>query len=75
VTNSTPSRGIYLNTKTLKAYRAPTSIVAPTGSEWVLLDADTMIGLQRVHELAAQRNLVPDAQQIEWTGRTDGADT
>ena len=63
--------GIYLNTRTRKALRAATRFAAPTGSDWTLLDEDTMIGMVRVRELAAERKLVDDPQQIQWTGRAD----
>lgn len=66
-----PVPGIYLNTRTKKALRAATRFAAPTGSDWVLLDEDTMIGMVRVRELAAERGLVDDPQQIQWTGRAD----
>jgi hypothetical protein len=63
--------GIYLNTRTRKALRAATRFAAPSGEDWVLLDEDTMIGMVRVRELAAERGLVDDPQQIQWTGRAD----
>jgi hypothetical protein len=63
--------GIYLNTRTKKALRAATRFAAPSGPDWLLLDEDTMIGMVRVRELAAERKLVDDPQQIQWTGRAD----
>ncbi len=63
--------GIYLNTRTRKALRAATRFAAPSGPDWTLLDEDTMIGMVRVRELAAERKLVDDPQQIQWTGRAD----
>ncbi|MGH2585266.1 MAG: hypothetical protein ACRDJE_10170 [Dehalococcoidia bacterium] len=63
--------GIYLNTRTRKALRAATRFAAPTAPDWVLLDEDTMIGMVRVRELAAERKLVEEPAQIQWTGRTD----
>ena len=63
--------GIYLNTRTRKALRAATRFAAPTGPDWLLLDEDTMIGMVRVRELAAERRLLDDPQQIQWTGRAD----
>ena len=63
--------GIYLNTRSRKALRAATRFAAPSGPDWVLLDEDTMIGMVRVRELAAERGLVDDPQQIQWTGRAD----
>jgi hypothetical protein len=63
--------GIYLNPRTRKALRAATRFAAPGGPDWVLLDEDTMIGMVRVRELAAERGLVEDVQQIQWTGRAD----
>ena len=63
--------GIYLNAKRLKAFRASTTHAAPSEPDWVLLSDDTMIGMVTVREIAQQRALVPDPQQIEWIGRTD----
>lgn len=63
--------GIYLNTRTRKALRAATRFAAPSGPDWMLLDEDTMIGMVRVRELAAEQKLVDDPQQIQWTGRAD----
>lgn len=63
--------GIYLNTRTRKALRAATRFAAPSGPDWMLLDEDTMIGMVRVRELAAEQKLVDDPQQIHWTGRAD----
>ena len=63
--------GIYLNTRTRKALRAATRFAAPSGGDWILLDEDTMIGMVRVRELATERKLVDDPQQIQWTGRAD----
>jgi hypothetical protein len=63
--------GIYLNPKRLKAFRASTVHAAPESPDWVLVSEDSMIGMVTVRELAKERNLVPDPQQIEWIGRTD----
>ena len=63
--------GIYLNAKRLKAFRASTTHAAPAEPDWVLLSDDTMIGMVTVREIAQQRGLVEDPQQIEWIGRTD----
>ncbi|HLZ70806.1 MAG TPA: hypothetical protein VKV26_12970 [Dehalococcoidia bacterium] len=63
--------GIYLNPKRLKAFRASTVHAAPAEPEWVLISEDSMIGMVTVRELAKERKLVPDPQQIEWIGRTD----
>ena len=63
--------GIYLNPKRLKAFRASTTHAAPSEPDWVLLSDDTMIGMVTVREIAQQRSLVSDPQQIEWIGRTD----
>ena len=73
MTNANPDAvpGIYLNTRTRKALRAATRFAAPTGQDWHLLDQDTMIGMVRVRELAAERGLVEDAEAIQWTGRAD----
>ena len=71
MTDAEPVPGIYLNTRTRKALRAATRFAAPAGPDWVLLDEDTMIGMVRVRELAAERRLVDDPQQIQWTGRAD----
>ena len=71
MTDAEPAPGIYLNTRTRKALRAATRFAAPAGPYWVLLDEDTMIGMVRVRELAAERRLVDDPQQIQWTGRAD----
>ena len=71
MTNAQAVPGIYLNTRTRKALRAATRFAAPAGPDWVLLDEDTMIGMVRVRELAAERKLVDDPQQIQWTGRAD----
>jgi hypothetical protein len=70
-TNEQAVPGIYLNARTRKALRAATRFAAPTTSDWVLLDEDTMIGMVRVRELAAERKLVNDPSQIQWTGRAD----
>ena len=63
--------GIYVNPKRLKAFRASTVHAAPESQDWVLVSEDSMIGMVTVRELAKERNLVPDPQQIEWIGRTD----
>lgn len=65
------SIGIYLNQKTLQAYRASTTFAAPENPDWVLLSEDSMIGMLKVRELATERKLVPEPDQIEWVGRTD----
>jgi len=44
---------------------------APESPDWVLVSEDSMIGMVTVRELAKERNLVPDPQQLEWIGRTD----
>lgn len=71
MTNEQAVPGIYLNARTKKALRAATRFAAPIGPDWTLLDEDTMIGMVRVRELAAERNIVDDPQQIQWTGRAD----
>ena len=71
MTNAQAIPGIYLNTRTKKALRAATRFAAPSGPDWILLDEDTMIGMVRVRELAAERKLVEDPQAIQWTGRAD----
>ncbi len=63
--------GIYLNPKRLKAFRASTVHAAPDSPDWVLISEDSMIGMVKVREIAKERNLVDDPQQIEWIGRTD----
>jgi hypothetical protein len=63
--------GIYLNPKRHKAFRASTVHVSPMTDDWVFLSEDSMIGMAKIRELAAGRNLVDDPQAIEWTGRTD----
>lgn len=66
--------GIYFNAAKAKALRAATRFAAPPGPDWVLLDEDTMIGMVRVRELVAERGLLDDPMQIQWTGRADDAD-
>ena len=63
--------GIYLNPKRLKAFRASTVHAAPDSPDWVLVSEDSMIGMVKIREIAKERNLVDDPQQIEWIGRTD----
>lgn len=63
--------GIYLNPRRLKAFRASTTHAAPQEPDWVLISDDTMIGMVTIREIAKERGLVPDPQQIEWIGRTD----
>lgn len=71
MTNAELVPGIYLNARTRRALRAATRFAAPPPPDWQLLDADTMIGMVRVRELAAERGLVDDPQAIQWTGRAD----
>ncbi len=63
--------GIYLNPKRLKAFRASTVHAAPESADWVLISEDSMIGMVKIREIAAEQKLVEDPQQIEWIGRTD----
>ena len=63
--------GIYLNPKTLQAFRASTVHAAPESPDWVLISEDSMIGMVRVRELARERSLAQNPDQIQWTGRTD----
>lgn len=63
--------GIYLNPQRLKAFRASTVHAAPESADWVLISEDSMIGMVTIREIAAERKLVADPQQIEWIGRTD----
>jgi hypothetical protein len=69
------SAGIYVNPQRGLAYRASTAHAAPDSADWVLLSEDTMIGLAKVRDLARERNLVPDPSALQWTGRTDAADS
>ena len=63
--------GIYLHTEKLKALRASTPFAAPTGPGWELISEDTMIGMATVRQIARDRGLVAEPEQIEWTGRAD----
>ncbi|HTE87206.1 MAG TPA: hypothetical protein VK821_21055 [Dehalococcoidia bacterium] len=63
--------GIYLNTKTLQAYRASTIHAAPESPDWILVSDDSMIGMARVREIALERKLIEDPAAVQWTGRTD----
>lgn len=65
------SIGIYVNPKTLQAFRASTTHAAPESPDWVLVSEDSMIGMVRIRELVAERGLLPDPAQLQWTGRTD----
>jgi hypothetical protein len=63
--------GIYLNPKTMHAYRASTTHAAPEGPDWILVSDDSMIGMMRVREIAQERRLVENPEAVQWTGRTD----
>jgi len=63
--------GIYLNPRRLKAFRASTVHAAPESPDWTLISEDSMIGMVTIREIARERALVEDPQQIEWIGRTD----
>jgi hypothetical protein len=65
------SIGIYVNPKTRQAFRASTTHAAPDSPDWLLVSEDSMIGMVRVREIATERRLVPDATELQWTGRTD----
>ncbi len=63
--------GIYLNPKTMQAYRASTVHAAPDSPDWILVSEDSMIGMVRVREIARERKLVENPDAVQWTGRTD----
>jgi len=63
--------GIYVNAKTLQAYRASTVHAAPESADWVLVSDDSMIGMVRVRELAKEKGLVTEPEKLQWVGRTD----
>jgi hypothetical protein len=65
------SIGIYVNPKTRQAFRASTTHVAPESPDWILVSEDSMIGMVRIREIAAERRLVPDPEALQWTGRID----
>lgn len=65
------SIGIYINPKRHLAFRASTVHAAPGSPDWVLLSDDSMIGMLRIRELAAEQRLVDEPRMLEWTGRTD----
>ncbi len=67
----TAKPGIYLNPDKRKALRASTPFAAPTQPGWELISEDTMIGMVTVRQIAKERGLVQDPDQIEWTGRAD----
>lgn len=71
VTQPDTKPGIYLHPEKRRALRASTPFAAPTQPGWVFLSDDTMIGMVTVRELAAQRSLVENPSEIEWTGRAD----
>ena len=39
--------------------------------DWILVSEDSMIGMVRTREIAAERRLVPDPEALQWTGRID----
>jgi hypothetical protein len=63
--------GIYVNPKRMKAFRASTVHAAPDNPDWVFISDDSMIGMVKIREIAAERKLVDDPQKLEWIGRTD----
>lgn len=63
--------GIYLNPKTLQAFRASTTHAAPESNDWLLISEDSMIGMLKIREIAKERNLVAEPEKIQWIGRTD----
>ena len=65
------SIGIYVNPKTKQAFRASTTHAAPESPDWLLVSEDSMIGMVRIREIAGERRLVPDPNELQWTGRTD----
>lgn len=63
--------GIYINPKTLQAFRASTTHAAPEAPDWILVSDDSMIGMARVREIVRERKLAENPEALQWTGRTD----
>lgn len=67
------SIGIYVNPKTMQAFRASTTHAAPENPDWVLITEDSMVGMAKLREFVQERGLVAEPGQLQWVGRTDQA--
>ena len=58
--------GIYLNTKESKVMRISSPYWIPSGTEWVFLTPDTNATLLKIRELAKEKQLVSQPENIVW---------
>lgn len=58
--------GIYLNVKDGKVMRITSPYWIPSGDEWALLTHEVNATLLRIRELAKEKGLVDDPQNVIW---------
>ena len=59
--------GIYINPKELKAVRINSPYWIPGEPDWVLLTSDVNMTLLSVRELAVEKKLLTDADELVWS--------
>ena len=58
--------GIYLNTKKQQVMRISSPYWIPSGDGWVFLTPEVNATLLKIRELAKEKGLVKDPEQIVW---------
>ena len=58
--------GIYVNAKEKKAVRINSPYWIPEEPDWIFLTPEVNVTLVRIHELAGEKELVPDASELTW---------
>ena len=58
--------GIYVNAKEKKAVRINSPYWIPEEPDWIFLTPEVNVTLVRIHELAGEKKLVPDASELTW---------
>jgi len=58
--------GIYLNIRDKKVMRINSPYWIPSGDEWVMLTDEVNSPLTKIRDLAKDRGLVDDPQEVTW---------